>query len=335
MFENLLREHIKKIVFTPSEMEVTVKSLTENPFGSPIDKDYHHYPESGQAVLQLLAKIKQIPVENIYFDNGATAVIDAILRAFCEPIEDNIIICTPTVPLYKQLALLQGVKVKEVPLSADFQLNIEHIAANIDNFTKLILLCSPNNPTGNSLYYEDLEIILNNFDGIVVIDETYINYSRQRSFLTTLQDYPNLIVIQSLSKAWGLAGVRAGMAFANAGIISVLEKIRIPYSLSQSTQELVYQSLCNIDLVNQWTKDTVALRQYFAQQLSALPIVAEVYPSDTNFLLVRFHENALDVHRFLSEKGMATTLTTIEHCLRINVNTIALNAALVNSLKER
>ena len=223
---NLLRENIKKLVPYSSardefkgEAEVFLDA-NENSFGSPLTKWYNRYPDPLQKkVKEKLSGIKGVPVENIFLGNGSDECIDILLRAFCDPGKDNIIICPPTYGMYEVSANINDVQVKKVPLTSSFQLDLVAIEEAVDDNTKMIFLCSPNNPTGNSLNKEDVEVILNNYFGLVVIDEAYINFSRFRSFTQELNDYPNICVLQTLSKAWGLAALRVGITFASEEVV--------------------------------------------------------------------------------------------------------------------
>jgi histidinol-phosphate aminotransferase len=242
---SLVRENIKKLKpysSARSEFSGVAKvflDANENAFGSPLTKWYNRYPDPLQWELKRkISTIKNVAPENILLGNGSDECIDLLIRAFCDPIKDNIIICPPTYGMYEVYAHINDVPVKEVPLHSNFQLNLEGLENAIDGNTKLIFFCSPNNPTGNSMEREDIEMVLNNFDGIVVIDEAYINYSRHRSFVAELKDYPNLVVMQTFSKAWGLAALRLGMNFASTELIDVLNKIKPPYNINQATQEL-------------------------------------------------------------------------------------------------
>ena len=216
----------------------------ENSFGSPLTKWYNRYPDPLQWELKdKISAIKNIGPGNILLGNGSDECIDLLIRAFCDPKKDNLIICPPTYGMYEVYAHINDVTVKEVPLLTNFQLNLEGLENAIDANTKMIFFCSPNNPTGNSMDREDIEMVLNNFDGIVVIDEAYINYSRQRSFIADLKDYPNLVIMQTFSKAWGLAALRLGMNFASTEIIDILNKIKPPYNISEATQQMALQAL--------------------------------------------------------------------------------------------
>jgi histidinol-phosphate aminotransferase len=269
--------------------------------------------------------------------NGSDECIDLLIRAFCDPQKDNIIICPPTYGMYEVYAHINDVDVKEVPLLQNFQLNLDGLEQAIDENTKLIFLCSPNNPTGNSMEREDIEVVLNNFDGIVIIDEAYINFSRYRSFLSELKDYPNLVVMQTFSKAWGLAALRLGMNFASIEIIDILNKIKPPYNINLATQELALQALDHLDDVNTMIKETVKGREELVKDLVQLPSVQKVYPSDANFVLEKMTE-ATSIYNYLKEKGIIvrnrSNVILCEDCLRITVGTPKENRQLLDALKN-
>ncbi|HTM94039.1 MAG TPA: aminotransferase class I/II-fold pyridoxal phosphate-dependent enzyme, partial [Flavisolibacter sp.] len=214
---------------------------------------------------------------------------------------------------------------------------LEALEGAIDENTKMIFFCSPNNPTGNSMEREDIEIVLNNFDGIVVIDEAYINFSRHRSFLSELKDYPNLVVMQTFSKAWGLAALRLGMNFASTEIIDILNKIKPPYNINQATQELALQALDHLEDVNTMIKETVKEREELVKRLVEVPLVQKVYPSDANFILAKMTE-ATSIYSYLKEKGIIvrnrSNIILCEDCLRITVGTPTENGQLIQALKS-
>jgi len=234
-------------------------------------------------------------------------------------------------------AHINDVQVKEVPLLPNFQINLEGLENAIDQNTKLIFFCSPNNPTGNSMEREDIEMVLNNFDGIVVIDEAYINYSRSRSFIAELKDYPNLVVMQTFSKAWGLAALRLGMNFASTEIIDILNKIKPPYNINQATQELALKALDHLEDVNTMIRDTVEERENLVKSLVQLPLVQKVYPSDANFVLTKMTD-ATAIYNYLKEKGIIvrnrSNVILCEDCLRITVGTPKENVQLIEALKN-
>ena len=340
---NLIRENIKSLKpysSARSEFSGTANvflDANENSFGSPLTKWYNRYPDPLQWELKKkIALIKNVGAENMVLGNGSDECIDLLVRAFCEPRKDSIIICPPTYGMYEVYAHINDVQVKEVPLLPGYQLNLDGIENVVDANTKIIFLCSPNNPTGNSLEREDIEIVLNNFEGIVVIDEAYINYSRHRSFVAELKDYPNLVVMQTFSKAWGLAALRLGMNFASIEIIDVLNKIKPPYNINQATQELALKALDHLEDVNTMIKETVKEREALVKALVQLPLVEKVYPSDANFVLVKM-EDASGVYTYLKEKGIIvrnrSNVILCENCLRITVGTPGQDKQLLEALK--
>lgn len=310
----------------------------ENSLGSPLTKWYNRYPDPLQmAVKEKISAIKGVPVKGIFLGNGSDEAIDILYRAFCEPGMDNVIVCPPTYGMYEVSARINNVMVKKVNLTPAFQLDMEALEEAIDLNTKIIWLCSPNNPTGNSLNRKDVEVILNNFDGIVVIDEAYINFSRQRSFIPELPEYPNLVVLQTLSKAWGLAALRIGMAFAGEAIIQIMNRIKPPYNISQAAQELALQALDHVEEVNEMIRILVDERSTLAKALEKLDMVEKVYPSDANFLLVKTRD-ASGLYNYLAGRGTVvrnrSNVTLCEGCLRITVGTPAENGQLIRQLEE-
>jgi histidinol-phosphate aminotransferase len=340
----LIRENIKNMKpysSARSEFSGTAKiflDANENSFGSPLTRWYNRYPDPLQwEVKKKLAAIKKVDAENMLLGNGSDECIDLLIRAFCNPQHDNIIICPPTYGMYEVYAHINDVPVKEVPLTPAYQLNLEALEQAVDSNTKIIFFCSPNNPTGNSLDREDLEMVLNNFDGIVVVDEAYINYSRQRSFATALDDYPNLVVMQTFSKAWGLAALRLGMVFASKEIVAVLNKIKPPYNINGATQELALKALENLDDVNRMIQETIQERDALIKSLAELPVVQQVYPTDANFVLVKM-EGATSIYNFLREHGIIvrnrSNVLLCDDSLRITVGTPAENRQLLNALTD-
>jgi histidinol-phosphate aminotransferase len=239
--------------------------------------------------------------------------------------------------MYEVCAELNNIKIKNVNLTKDFQLDMESIEEAIDPFTKLIFICSPNNPTGNSINRRDIEVLLNNFSGIVVIDEAYINYSKQKSFITELTEYPKLVVLQTLSKAWGLAGLRLGMAFASRNMIDLLNKVKYPYNINTATQLLVSDALSNIGWVTEHITETAVQRDLVKTELLQLTITETVYPSDANFLLVKM-KNARKIYEALSQKGIIvrdrSKIVLCDDCLRITIGTEKENKVLIEELQK-
>jgi histidinol-phosphate aminotransferase len=341
--DKLVRDNIKKLrpySSARSEFSGVAKiflDANENSFGSPLTKWYNRYPDPLQWELKKkISAVKNIAPENILLGNGSDECIDLLIRTFCDPQKDNIIICPPTYGMYEVFGHINDVPVKEVPLTTAYQLDLENLENAIDWNTKLIFFCSPNNPTGNSLNREDIEMVLNNFDGIVVIDEAYINFSRQRSFLAELKDYPNLVVMQTFSKAWGLAALRLGMNLASREIIDVLNKIKPPYNINQATQELALKALEQLNEVNELIRAIVNEREVLSTELSQLSIVNKVYPSDANFLLTKM-DNATAIYEFLKQKGIIvrnrSNVILCDDCLRITVGTPEQDKELIDALK--
>ncbi len=310
----------------------------ENSFGSPLPADYNRYPDPLQLDLKdAISKIKGVPIENTFLGNGSDEAIDLLYRAFCEPGKDNVIILPPTYGMYEVSANINNVEVRKVNLLSNFQLDLDGIAEAIDSNTKIIFICSPNNPTGNSIIRTDIETVLANFQGLVIIDEAYINYAKQRSFIKELTEYPNLVVMQTFSKAWGLAALRLGMAFAARPTIDILNKVKPPYNINQATQDLALAALQNVNQVNEWIKVTVEERDSLSIELSDLKIVNKVYPSDANFVLAEVSD-ATGIYDYLVNQGIIvrdrSKVTLCEGCLRISIGTPAENQNLIAALKN-
>ena len=342
--QQLLRDNIRRLTpYSSARDEFTGEALinldaNENSLGSPLTKWYNRYPDPyQQSVKAAISKIKGVPTQNIFLGNGSDECIDLLYRCFCNPAKDNVIICPPTYGMYEVSANINDVEVRKAPLLDDFQLNLAHIETLTDEHTKIIWICSPNNPTGNSINRQDIEMVLNNFNGIVVIDEAYINFSRQKSFVQELPDYSNLVVLQTFSKAWGLAGLRLGLAFAAADIIGVMNKVKPPYNISQVAQELVLQALQEVGQVNDMITELVSMRNALREVLAGMPIVEKVYPSDANFILVKIIV-ARKVYDFLLSKSIVvrdrSNVLLCDDCLRITIGTEQENTALVDALIE-
>ena len=340
----LVRENIKELTPYSSardEFKGDAKvflDANENSLGSPLIKWYNRYPDPHQSKLKkAIGKIKGIKAENIFLGNGSDECIDLLYRCFCEPKKDNAIVCPPTYAMYEVSGHINDIEVRKAMLLENFQLHLNQIEHLIDENTKLIWICSPNNPTGNSINKEDIETILNNFEGIVVVDEAYINFSRHKSLLQELPEYPNLVVLQTFSKAWGMAALRLGTAFASAEIIKLLDKIKPPYNINQATQDLAMQALEEIDQVNTMIKELVSMREALARVFEQMPIVEKVYPSDANFLLVKI-KNARKIYEYLLAKGIVvrdrSNVQLCENCLRITIGTEDEITMLVKAIKD-
>lgn len=309
----------------------------ENAYGSPLSQNYHRYPDPHQLALKKkISGVKGLPEQNIFLGNGSDEAIDILYRIFCCPGIDNAIICPPTYGMYEVSAEINDIHIRRVALLPSFDIDVDHILSAMDEHTRLLFICSPNNPTGNSINKDAIELLISKFNGIVVIDEAYINYSRQPSCIRFLTQYPNLVILQTFSKAWGLAGIRLGMAFASAEIIDLMGRVKPPYNISENTQQLALRALDNVELVNTRIRETVQERDKLAAALSDLPVVEKVYPSDANFLLVKV-KNAVAIYSYLVTKGVIvrdrSKLELCENCLRITVGTPAENTDLIDQLK--
>lgn len=341
---NIIRENIKQLTpYSSARDEYKGEAsvfldANENSYGSPLPENYNRYPDPLQwGLKQKLSKIKGVPPQNIFLGNGSDEAIDILFRAFCRPGIDNVIIPSPTYGMYEVSAAINDVEVKKVSLTGDFQLNIETISEATDENTRLIFICSPNNPTANSFDRTDIEIILNNFTGLVVIDEAYINFSKQKSFINELIEYPNLVVLQTLSKAWGLAGLRVGMAFASEQIIEVFNKVKPPYNVNAVSQKFALEALNNIERVNAWIKEAVEEREQLIKNIAQLQFVKKIFPSDANFILIKM-DDPKAVYNELVKAGIIvrdrSKISLCEGCLRITIGTRRENVVLLKALKE-
>jgi histidinol-phosphate aminotransferase len=310
----------------------------ENSLGSPTSNDYSRYPNPFQTALK-----KKVGVMNgvdrgqIFIGNGSDEVIDLVIRTVCRPAIDNIVICPPTYGMYEVAAEINDVEVRRVRLTSDFALDTDGIREAIDTNTKLIFLCSPNNPTGNSMSHDEILKIAASFHGLVVVDEAYIHFADQPSLTPEVVRFPNLVVIQTFSKAWGLAGLRVGMAFANRETVELLNKIKPPYNVSQIAQDAILEALDNRARFEETIRRIKTERRRLTDQLAQIPIVTKVHDSEANFLLVRV-EDADRVYRFLIERQIIvrnrSNVEGCENCLRITVGTPDENDAVINALAE-
>ena len=348
---NLIRENIKALKpYSSARHEFTGKAsvfldANENAYGSPGSSPegeagvrYNRYPDPLQWQLKFqLARIKGVPAENIFIGNGSDEVIDLAYRIFCDPAKDNVIICPPTYGMYEVSANINDISIKKVNLTKDFQLDVDSVLETIDANTKLIFICSPNNPTGNNMRREDLEILLNNFSGIVIIDEAYINYSKQKTFIQELTEYPNLIVMQTLSKAWGLAALRLGLCYASMDIIDLYNKVKPPYNINEASQQLGLDALQDTETVNAWIKEVVQQKELLIKRLSTFSFVEKIYPSDANFILVKVKDaNHLYDHLSSNEIIVRNRSKDVhcENCLRITIGTPEENKQLIELLNQ-
>ncbi len=308
----------------------------ENAFGSPAGNGYNRYPDPLQKELKALIGLTNgLASEQMFVGNGSDEAIDLLFRIFCEPGRDEAIVCPPTYGMYRVSADINDVGVREIHLTSDFQLNVEAVLQAVSELTKLIFICSPNNPTGNLMRRTDIEQLLENFNGIVVIDEAYIHFAAEPSMIAELENYPNLVVLQTFSKAWGMAGLRVGMAFASAGIVALMNAVKPPYNVSGIAQRAVSEALADKDSVEDWISRTLTERERLVIELGKLSFVRTIYPSDANFILVRT-DNARGNYKYLIEqKIVVRDRSNIQLCdgsLRITVGTEAENDRLIEAM---
>lgn len=306
----------------------------ENPYPSP----YNRYPDPLQRrVKEKIAAIKGVKPGQIFLGNGSDEPIDLIIRAFCEPHQDSILITEPTYGMYKVCAEVNAVNVQQVLLTPDFDLDLDAIPGTFDASTKVIFLCSPNNPTGNLLNRNKIIEVLKRFYGLVVIDEAYLDFSKSKSFIHELKKYPNVVVLQTFSKAWGLAGLRLGMCFASEEIIQILNKIKYPYNVNVRTQELALDALDNAYRKDIWVEEILKEKDILARELGNLSIVDKIFPSDANFLLVRVRD-AQSTYQYLMENRIIvrdrSKVNLCYNSLRITVGTPEENKKLIEALKR-
>ncbi|KGO96653.1 histidinol-phosphate transaminase [Flavobacterium enshiense] len=339
--EKLVRSNIKAMKpyssardeFKDFKQQMIFLDANENPFENGVNR----YPDPQQrSVKAILAKQKKINSNQIVLGNGSDEVLDLLFRAFCEPNRDNVITLPPTYGMYGVLADLNAVGNREVLLSTEFQPQIDLILESVDANTKMIFLCSPNNPTGNSFSDESVVTLLKNFNGLVVLDEAYIDFSEKESWLTDLNNYPNLIITQTLSKAYGLAGIRMGILYASAEITSVLNKIKPPYNLNSLSQEKALKKIREIDNLELELFLIKGEKRILLKQLLEVNFIQKVYPSDANFILIKV-DDAEKRYSQLLEKGIVirnrSSQPLCENCLRISVGTAEENQQLINTLK--
>ena len=337
---NLLRENIKNLKpYSSARDEFSGDAMVfldanENPFNEP----YNRYPDPLQRLVkEKIAVLKKVGSENIFLGNGSDEPIDLLIRAFCEPGKDNVITIDPTYGMYKVAADISGVELRKVSLTEDFQLNINDILGETDKNTKLIFLCSPNNPTGNSLKKEAMLELANQFHGLVIVDEAYIDFAPGKTLMPELEHYPNLIILQTFSKAWGMAGIRLGMAFGSTELIGVLNKIKYPYNLNILTQEKAMLLLDKKVTVQKWVKLLIAERDKMAKLLVEFPFVVKVYPSEANFLLVKMHD-ARGIYNYLVEEGIIvrdrSKVHLCDESLRITIGNSEENENLLSALRK-
>ena len=305
---------------------------------SPYNRSYNRYPDPLQERLkERISQIKKINSSRIMLGNGSDEVIDLVFRIFCEPAIDNVVAIEPTYGMYKVSADVNNIEYRKVMLDENFQLDAEKLLSASDRNTKVIFLCSPNNPTGNLLNRSEMQKVIEGFSGIVIIDEAYVDFSNELSWLNELDKYPNIIVLHTFSKAWGLASLRCGMAFASEEIIGFFNKVKYPYNLSTLVQHTILAQLdAGNENINYWIKEILNEREDLSLALEMLPIVEKVYHSDANFLLVRVND-ANGIYKKLVDKGIIVrnrnSVSLCGNCLRITVGTVEENEILLDSLK--
>ncbi len=342
--QNLVRENIKRLTaYSSARKEFTGAAqifldANENSFGSPLAENYNRYPDPLQLeVKEKIAKINDVKASEIFIGNGSDEAIDLLFRIFCEPRKDNILICPPTYGMYEVSAEINDVEIKRANLTEDFQLDLAKIEKTIDENTKLLFVCSPNNPTGNGFPEKDILELTRNFGKIVALDEAYIHFSRENSLIEKINDFPNLVVLQTFSKAWGLAGLRVGLAFANEEIIELFNKVKPPYNISEIAQKAILDALENKEKVEKTIRKIGGEREKLIENLSKLKIVTKIYPTDANFVLVKTVD-AEKIYRFLlDEKIVVRNRNNVEMCagcLRITVGTPFENESLLKALKN-
>ncbi|HIB38165.1 histidinol-phosphate transaminase [Mesonia sp.] len=340
--QNLVRANVQKLQpyssardeYKASGTEMIFLDANENPFENGVNR----YPDPQQRDLKsALAELKNVKKEQILLGNGSDEVLDLIFRAFCEPGVDNVITLPPTYGMYKVLSEINNIENREILLTEEFQLDVKLILKSVDEQTKLLFICSPNNPTGNAFDARAIKTILENFNGIVVIDEAYIDFSSYETWIGFLDLYPNLIVTQTLSKAYGMAGIRLGVCYASAAIISVLNKIKPPYNVNELTQQKALERILAVDEVFDEVESILEERTRLMIALQEVKFIKEIYPTDANFVLVKV-DDASKRYQELIEKGIVirnrTTQPLCENTLRFTIGTSEENKTLVEALKE-
>jgi len=314
--------------------EAVFLDANENPYNAP----YNRYPDPLQTKLkEKISELKNISSDQLFLGNGSDEAIDLLIRIFCSPGKDSIIIADPTYGMYKVCADINNINVLEISLTEDFQPDATAILEKTDENSKIIMLCSPNNPTGNSFDKNKVLKILDEFNGIVVIDEAYIDFSVNNSYINVLDQYNNLVVLQTFSKAWGMAGIRLGMAIASPDIINYLNKIKYPYNVNRITQEIALKAISNKHKKDKWVSDILAQREYLANKLSTMAFVKKIYPTDANFFLVKV-DQPKNIYNYLVNKKIIvrdrSNVNLCEGCLRFTVGTPKENKILINALNK-
>jgi len=340
--EQLVRENIKSLKpyssardeFKEFNAEMIFLDANENPYENGLNR----YPDPQQTTVKKeLSNIKNVNENQILLGNGSDEVLDLIVRAFCEPTKDNVITLPPTYGMYKVLADINNVEDREVLLTKSFEPSVTKILETVDENSKILFLCSPNNPTGNSFSNENVEVLLEEFKGLVVIDEAYIDFSEKNSWLERLNEFPNLIITQTLSKAYGMAGIRLGICYASPEIISILNNIKPPYNVNELTQKKALKRLLKKGKVQSEINKILKERSRLIKKLKDISFITEIYPTDANFVLVKV-DDATKRYKQLVEKGIVirnrTTQPLCENTLRLTVGTKKETKLLIKALKE-
>jgi len=342
--QNLVRENIKRLApYSSARKEFAGKAeifldANENSFGSPLAAGYNRYPDPLQMkIKRKIADLENVRTSEIFIGNGSDEAIDLLFRIFCEPRKDNVVICPPTYGMYEVSAEINDIAVKRACLTEDFRLDFRAIESAIDRNTKLLFICSPNNPTGNAFAKFDISNLAKNFGGIVVVDEAYIHFSGADSMIDEIENLPNLVVLQTFSKAWGLAGLRVGLAFANEEIIALFNKVKPPYNVSQIAQEAILEAFNNREKVEKTIAEIIFEREKLIEKLQGFSFVKKIYPTDANFVLVKTIAADAIYSFLLDEKIVVRNRRNVElceGCLRITIGTPEENANLMDSLKK-
>jgi len=324
--------------FDKTDKEYIFLDANENSYGSVLGNGFNRYPDPLQKQVRAkIAKMKLIKSSQVFLGHGSDEAVDLLFRVFCRPGEDKVIVCPPTYGMYQVSATINSTGVVEVPLDAQFDLDLKAVQSNIDGNTKIIFVCSPNNPTGNCLSKDRILDLLVTFDGLVVVDEAYIDFAgKDKSLLSELQHYPNLVILQTFSKAWGLAGLRAGMAFASPEIIGLMDKIKPPYNMNQSSINLIGRAIEEDHMLKKMVKEIVQQREYLVSELANISCVTKIFPSEANFILFQV-DDAKERYNQLLFNGFVlrdrSSLVGCAECLRLTVGTDEDNKQLVRCLR--
>ncbi|MEN8787924.1 MAG: histidinol-phosphate transaminase [Flavobacteriaceae bacterium] len=340
--ETLVRKNVRDLKPYSSARDEYVSDGSHKIFldanENPFDNGMNRYPDPQQRQLKVeLARLKGMNTKNLLLGNGSDEVLDLIFRAFCEPAKDNIITAPPTYGMYKVLAGVNGVEIREINLKDNFELNVNGILDAVDPNSKLICICSPNNPTGNCFSEEDVELLLKGFRGVLVLDEAYIDFSERKSWTKKLTKYPNLIITQTFSKAIGMAGIRLGVCWASSAIIEVLNRIKPPYNVNELTQKAALKRLSEVEILTGQIKKIIAQRKWLEEKLSEIPFITKIYPTQANFVLVKVDDAQLRYDQILNKGIVVRNRSGLPLCLntlRFTVGTKAENRRLLEVLNS-